>query len=1212
MDEGRCVGGSGFFVLGNGPRQRLDLSGTILSDCSCRNVKMADGFDGGVVVWRTQPIRADRRAFSLNEPHFQQVCVFNSLFGARWVRISETREYRTVLADLEFSPIITDSGHDRTNTHLPHVKQRNEMLTLPAMIIVLSVQLLHATHVSDLTTEPDKFYLSFGQNGTNCFQEDPCHSLDKALKSEYSRFVTTIEVTTATLYDVCAFDSKHFQTGSVSLSGTGGHGTGLFGSGCIVVRGNPSKAMKLEIGPLTIGSTRKTKTAGKVPYIFCVEQYGHLKVSSIAIRPIDNPFRHAKTFTFKGKCTDWNGKNAVFYSKRGELEVTFFDNMDESLGDFHLENPVLHEKKTFALPLLNRERNFPHQIYCESDQETIIKLPASLYNDRNPQNSLMLTIKGRGCTFQSSDGFLSSHSFVGNKASGNFLDFFPVVWATERGNFTKNGFEEDETNFKHYRIELHGTDLYPCALNDFKVEFSPLIAGNSTAEYKHWTKAKFVWGFREIRNDGPSFYAHDLYGQDTKIAVAIPRKSIEAHTHYSLRLSKGDYKTIIPCAVMIPLPLLLSLFQSIFAVPSRTPGPANLQSLMDIISNIPNTNSNEIQPTSIAGGTYIGTNIEIKDRRLGLSGEQSNKRTSPGTHIVSQSGSDNSRNEERFPVHSGNEYVFSLTNSTLSLKSLHFLLTTNSEKSRKQRNEAHTAWLAIVSDSMLTISESILEVSSGTSAILISPSTFEESTTQSSVVMKKCSISSERGQLRGLVETSAFPDCGASRSISIVDCSFNSQEVLGTDGIGLSLTQTPRKRNEDVGMISSSLIGCSFVNMSSIGSSRQPQLSHLSQNMLGCVVSLTSSHLSGSTIRDVNNGGSVLCSNSSFSSLLSSPNTDSDQPSITLPSGPSTFVDGTAYSFKYDIDGDENTFATFSHCHFTGANYVTNARPLYFYNYVGTVSVLFCSFTNHAIERETYNSVGGALCLTQIDKRALKPVTVKASNFTKIRTDMDGAGMWLYIQLSATIVDCIIEDCAPPDGSGLANAGMEFLLYEFSGLVTMTNLVFTSCHAVTFVGGMHLQSNGAICLSDCCFNDCVGQRADALVLDLWGDTSIEVARMTFTDCCSTQSFGGMTCYARCDVQATELHFFRCKSAVFEGTLDQTLALTVQDCSFVECSSPSRGGAFDLTKFMSYVINDCLVKDCSSLTTGGINLWQLYHNQTSISFTRVAFVNNSVG
>ncbi|KAK2954654.1 hypothetical protein BLNAU_10309 [Blattamonas nauphoetae] len=418
------------------------------------------------------------------------------------------------------------------------------MLTLPAMILVLSVHLLHATHVSDLTTKPETFYLSYGKNGTNCFEEDPCHSLDKALKSEYSRFVTTISVATATLYDVCTFDSKHFAEGSVTLTGTA-----LYGTGCIVVRGNPSKTMALTVTLAYIGSTRKTKTAGKVPYIFCVEQYGILNVANtINIHPIDNPYRPMKTFTFKGKCTNWNGKNAAFYSKRGKLTVSGLVNYDETLGDYHLENPVLHEGKVFPLNIRTQDRNFPTQIYCESDQETIVKLSTSHYSGRNPQNSPMITIKGKGCTFQSNDGFFSSHSFVGNKASGDDDDFFPALDDTYRGNFTKTGFKQDSNNFKNYLIDFTGLDLYPCALDDFKVEYSPLIAGNGTAEYKHWTKAKFVWGYWQISNKGPYFEGSFISGRDTTISVTIPKKSIKVNTHYSLRLSKGDYKQIIPCA----------------------------------------------------------------------------------------------------------------------------------------------------------------------------------------------------------------------------------------------------------------------------------------------------------------------------------------------------------------------------------------------------------------------------------------------------------------------------------------------------------------------------------------------------------------------------------------------------------------------------------------------------------------------------------------
>ncbi|KAK2948001.1 hypothetical protein BLNAU_17037 [Blattamonas nauphoetae] len=570
---------------------------------------------------------------------------------------------------------------------------------------------------------------------------------------------------------------------------------------------------------------------------------------------------------------------------------------------------------------------------------------------------------------------------------------------------------------------------------------------------------------------------------------------------------------------MIPLSLLPFLFQSMFAITSRTTSPTNLPSLLDTISNTPDTFMNEIHFTSIPEGTYIGNNIEIKNKCLELSGEQSNKRASLGAHIVPQSGFDSNRNDESFSMHSGENCIFSLANSTLSLESLHFALVANSEESRQQRNKARPARLAIVSDSMLTISESAVKVSSGTSAILISPSTFEESTTSSSVVVKMCSISSENDQLRGIVETPAFPDLGASRSVSIVGCSFNSQEVLGTDGIVLSLTQAPRKNVEDVGTISSSLIGCSFVNMSSIGSSHPPQLSHLNQKMLECVVSLTSSHLSGSTIRDVNNGGSLLCSNSSFSSLLSSHTTD-QLPTITHPNGTSTpFVDdGTEYYFDQD-SGDEFSIANFSHCHFTGANYASDARALTFEYYPGSISIVSCSFANHHFTDIFVEMTAAAVFIIHHHFEVCPPLTLRDSNFTNLSAVRSPA-VNIDVSVMATIVDCTLEECAPEARHSEVIGGLDLYNFDPSSHTTITNVIFESCHAHS-CGGMDVAVYGTIHLSDCRFEACSvkGHYTDTsgLSLSLAGETPTHVTRLTFTDCWSSNDAFGMNLHAKCDV-----------------------------------------------------------------------------------------------
>ncbi|KAK2956060.1 hypothetical protein BLNAU_9037 [Blattamonas nauphoetae] len=601
-------------------------------------------------------------------------------------------------------------------------------------------------------------------------------------------------------------------------------------------------------------------------------------------------------------------------------------------------------------------------------------------------------------------------------------------------------------------------------------------------------------------------------------------------------------------------------------------------------------------------------------------GERSHKRSYPGTRILPPSGSERFPNEENFNVPTPENCMFSLANATLSLESLHISLINNSEERRQQKNELRTSRLALVSDSILIISESAIDVSSCSSAILISPSRFEESSMHSSVVVRKCSISNEIGQLRGLVEASAFTDLGGSVSVSIVGCSFYSQRILGNDGIGLSLTQTPRKNVDDIGIISSSLISCSFVNMSSIDSSHQPQLSHLSQQMLGCVVSRTSSHLSGSTIRDVNNGGSVLCSNSSFSSLLSSPNTDTD-PTVTLPNGTFTQFDddGTEYYFDKD-SGDESTSITFAHCHFTGANYTSDVRFITFRYFPGTITIRSCSFTDHTLIGEPYTHFAGAVYILHRDER---PVTVEKSNFTNINTNLGTSGMYLSVSELGTVVDCVFERCGPA-GEDLMTGGLELYLGDTSGVLTVSNVVCESCSAGGCCG-MEIVIRGTIHLSDCAFDACSSPEWGFSIYSLGlfnnGYKPTHVTRMTFTDCWSLLTPAGMVFMTFDDLHLTGLHFLRCHSSqksadarggVCQGSVGQSQTLTVQDCCFDDCSTLSVGAAIDVTNFRSCSIADCVVKNCHSGATGAVNLQMVRNSESTISLTRVAFINNTVG
>ncbi|KAK2947935.1 hypothetical protein BLNAU_17162 [Blattamonas nauphoetae] len=677
---------------------------------------------------------------------------------------------------------------------------------------------------------------------------------------------------------------------------------------------------------------------------------------------------------------------------------------------------------------------------------------------------------------------------------------------------------------------------------------------------------------------------------------------------------------------MITLSLLLCLSQSFLTATSEGTNPTNQESLLDTLSNTPDTTVNEIQRMWIPERSYFGHNIDVKQRFLELSGEQSNERSSPETHIVTQCGFKSNRNEEELTMNTCESCIFSLTNSTLSLKSLHFSLVSDSRQSGQEKNNARAARLAIVSGSILTISESIIELPPSTSPVLISPSTIEESTAESSVVVQKCSISSESVELHGFVETSAFPSFEGPISVSLVGCSFSSLRILGKDGIGLSLTRSPRKSEETIETISSSLIGCSFVNMSSIGSSCQPHLPHLSQKMLGCVVSLSSSHLSGSTIRDFNNGGSVLCLNCSFSSLLSSFNVDSNADgTIINPNGTFPFNDNGTSHYWGSSSIYETITATFRNCRFTGAKYASNKRPIHFYEYKGSISIVSCSFSNH-IAVYVYDSIekGGIICFDQPVRPNSNPVIVQGTNFTNIQSDLIGSALYARIAQTTTFDDCKFENCGSPNNPNGAGGGLYISCFQTTHLTTLTNLVFQSCSS-TYNGAMAAYIRGPLLLSNCRFEDCTQAddyaSAGGLSLSLLAEATHDIRFLDFTDCTSDHSAGGLDFWSNVDVQLSELHFVRCTSGIvyvnqvgggFVAYFAVPLTLTVKDCSFDHCSSTDVGAAFSVERCGNCVVIDCAVRNCSSRTAGTNRILPERDSATSLSLTRVAFIDNTVG
>ncbi|KAK2963058.1 hypothetical protein BLNAU_2081 [Blattamonas nauphoetae] len=334
--------------------------------------------------------------------------------------------------------------------------------------------------------------------------------------------------------------------------------------------------------------------------------------------------------------------------------------------------------------------------------------------------------------------------------------------------------------------------------------------------------------------------------------------------------------------------------------------------------------------------------------------------------------------------------------------------------------------------------------------------------------------------------------------------------------------------------------------------------------MLGCVVSLTSSHLSGSTIRDVNTGGSVLCSNSSFSSLLPSPSTNADPPFILLPAGeytPDDFEYGKPLWFLDDA-GDENTSIVFTNCHFTGANYKTR-MVLRIYSYPGTISIHSCSFSD--IAPAGYPT---AVYIYKEYRFNHAGVAVTSSNFTNCSTDEEGGAMFIKVADDLLIQKCQFEGCSANDVS--SDGGGALYLFGFSKdyIPTKFNLV-----------------------------DCV-----------------------IADCSPARYGGGVFAFAGIDLSIVDTKFERCEltsESKFQngGGLYTSMyfesALTVERCHFIDCSSKHGGGAIGSMSLKNLSISDTLVKDCYSGTTGAI-LMRGLGTYSNYSFLHVFFDGNTIG
>ncbi|KAK2948631.1 hypothetical protein BLNAU_16450 [Blattamonas nauphoetae] len=245
----------------------------------------------------------------------------------------------------------------------------------------------------------------------------------------------------------------------------------------------------------------------------------------------------------------------------------------------------------------------------------------------------------------------------------------------------------------------------------------------------------------------------------------------------------------------------------------------------------------------------------------------------------------------------------------------------------------------------------------------------EFSNVDPSITLANCVIHSKSGRMGAVLSDTRGLEGHESIFLTILNSKVENQQIVGHDGIGVG------EGADGTGFlgfsgITTAFVGISFWNVSSLPGSVASASPSFRQQMIGSSVWGSNNHLSGSTVRDMNSGGSVLCSNTTFSWCST---TSEERPSSSQ-RHPSSLSSNAKYEHTtFDgNDGNVNvtrlnitTDTTVTNCTFQNMAYSTSksrdgGSALYFVSVTNTLTILKSSFVNCTVVRlQMYASLSG-------------------------------------------------------------------------------------------------------------------------------------------------------------------------------------------------------------------------------------------------------------
>ncbi|KAK2961970.1 hypothetical protein BLNAU_3026 [Blattamonas nauphoetae] len=280
--------------------------------------------------------------------------------------------------------------------------------------------------------------------------------------------------------------------------------------------------------------------------------------------------------------------------------------------------------------------------------------------------------------------------------------------------------------------------------------------------------------------------------------------------------------------------------------------------------------------------------------------------------------------------------------------------------------------------------------------------------------------------------------------MNIVGTRMANMKVVGADGVCVSQTNHSNNLCYFEG-ISTTASEMQILNVSSLPREVKEASSLFWQRMVGCGIWGSNNHLSGTVLRDVNGGGSFLCSNSTFDWCYT---TFSESPLI-LPAAPPT-IGSNSFPTKHAIS-NQNEPKDDPNDPYTGQEFDGSDR----FN-ITDVEVTFtqCKFTNMKYTTSSWSaeSAGGSaisLCSTTSSKRTT--LSLVSCKFSKCSVDSSSTvyGGCVFLDFldssTNTVNTCSFADWYPSNDGNANQYGGGIGTYRTTAPLDIKDSHFALC-----------------------------------------------------------------------------------------------------------------------------------------------------------------------